>query len=986
MSRESGRLSMVKRSRCRMLLLACLGMTTIGLGDRLRAQANPPNPSVNVRRITAVVGRVATGDFNGDGIVDLASTSAAPAAGAKPIVVALGKGDGTFSAPKASGANGSVLVAGDFNKDGKLDLIAEISDASDMPLKILLGNGDGTFAAPAQIGSAIALAITFGLAADFDGDGNLDVAVGFVGEGDDDAVLIYQGHGDGTFTDVAATLPAGTASSPMGAVAADLNADGKLDLAVANHDGQFVSVFLNQGAFHFTASDIPLGEQANDVAIADVNQDGRMDLVVATSTAGSDDLYYITGSVKVLRGNGNGTFQAPIGYGTAPGAWKIVIGDFNRDGIPDVATANRSGTITVDYCGHVWDSISILPGRSNGTFGPASSFFLGNPAAPTDGRFHNSVMSLAVADLNRDGQPDLIASWGAILLNHAPDTNWPPTVNAGADRAADADHSVALQAVASDVDQDLLTYEWTDSAGEPIEGSPTPCTFRPTTLGVHTLTVTVNDGHGHTATDSVVVDFGSGGEDHTIHISAPVAGAVVTGGQPYTIRWTAAAAMAHEEVFILLSINDGPSTHIWECDYTQVSAGQCVWQNPGPATDNANITIVTRDADFPGRGGTGRFSIRYPASAPPYPWRHTDIGAVAAPGTTSYDNGVFTLRGSGADIWGTADELQYAYQFFDGCGSGNVDLVTRVDTVQNVNAWTKAGLMLRSGLAAGSPHASLFVTPGKGIAFQRRTALNGTSVSTSGPSTTAPVWLRLSVRGAVVTAYYRASPGSAWTKVGEQTYPSNTCGGGFAYAGLAVSSHVDGTVATAAFSNVVVSHQPDWIASTVGPYPGTATVNGDTATVQGRGTDIWNSADQFMFLSDTCFGDCTITARVQSIQNTNAWAKAGVMFRETLSGGSRHADMIVSPAKGAAAQYRAATGGASAQAGATAVAAPGWVRLTRVGNIFTGYWSADGVTFTAIGSATVALPNGAYVGLAVTSHNAAAPATAVFDNIVIQQP
>jgi hypothetical protein len=137
---------------------------------------------------------------------------------------------------------------------------------------------------------------------------------------------------------------------------------------------------------------------------------------------------------------------------------------------------------------------------------------------------------------------------------------------------------------------------------------------------------------------------------------------------------------------------------------------------------------------------------------------------------------------------------------------------------------------------------------------------------------------------------------------------------------------------------------------------------------------------------DTCFGNCTITARVRSIQNTNAWAKAGVMFRETMNGPSRHVDMIVSPSKGAAMQYRAATGGASAQAGAIAGAAPGWVRLTRVGNVFTGYWSADGMTFTAVGTATVAMSDGLFVGLAATSHDPATAATGTFDNILIQQP
>jgi FG-GAP-like repeat len=981
----------MERSRCRNLLfLVIVASTMAGLGDGLSAVANPPAPSTSVRRITSLRGQVIAADFNGDGIIDLASTSATPAFGAKPIVVALGKGDGTFNAPTSSGTNGGVLAAGDFNKDGKLDLIANVNDATDMPVRILLGKGDGTFSAPIQIGSAVGLAITFGIAADFDGDGHLDVGIGFIDdEGDDDSVVIYQGHGDGTFSDVVARLHTGTASFPAGAVTADLNDDGKPDVVVANHWGKSLSIFVNHGSFMFTASERPLGRGANDVTAVDLNGDGKLDLIVADSLSQDvTDPNFEDGSIDVLMGKGDGTFGVGESYSTGFGAWRVVTGDFNRDGILDVATANQSA-LAVRDCGPLyktWDSISILTGVGDGTFSGGSDFSIGNQHNIDDPRYRHAATSLAAVDVNGDHALDLVVSDGVIFTNKAPDANWAPTVTAGSTTPA-ADHSVTLRAVADDVDQDVLVYSWTDSGGSSIPPVPNPC-IKPSTLGVHTFTVTVDDTHGHRASSSVTVDFGSGGasEDHTIHISAPVAGEVVTGAQPYTIRWTASATMAHEEVFILLSINDGPSTHIWECDYTQVSTGQCVWQNPGPATDKASISIVTRDADFPGSGGTGPFSIHYPAGEPPYPWRHGDVGAVAAAGSTSYQGGVFTVRGSGADIWGTADEFQYAYQFFPGCGTGDVDLVTRVDSVQNVNAWTKAGLMLRSSLSPGAAHASLLVTPGKGIAFQRRTALNGSSVNTGGPLTTAPVWLRLSVRGTIVTAYYRTSPSTAWIKIGEQTYPTGICGGGFGYAGLALSSHVDGTVATARFSNVVVSHPPDWSANTIGPYAGTATFDGTTATIQGRGTDIWNAADQFTFFSDTCFGDCTITARVRSLQNTNAWAKAGVMFRETLSGPSRHVDMIVSPSKGAAMQYRAATGGASAQAGATAGAAPGWVQLTRAGNVFTGYWSADGVTFTPVGTATVAMSYGVSVGLAVTSHDTTAAATGVFDNISIQQP
>ena len=110
------------------------------------------------------------------------------------------------------------------------------------------------------------------------------------------------------------------------------------------------------------------------------------------------------------------------------------------------------------------------------------------------------------------------------------------------------------------------------------------------------------------------------------------------------------------------------------------------------------------------------------------------------------------------------------------------------------------------------------------------------------------------------------------------------------------------------------------------------------------------------------------------------------MIRETLDASSRHVDAMVSSSKGLAMQYRAATGGVSMQAGTASGAAPRWVRLTRAGDVFTSYRSADGVTFTEVGSVTVPMANAVWIGLAVTSHDAGAVATAAFDNVLIEQP
>src|SRR5919198_1167626 len=117
---------MLKRSCVCVSIAALLGSLST-FRERVIAQTTRPTASVSVRRLSTLTSRVVTGDFNGDGFIDLAST----AVGAKAIVIALGNGDGTFHAPLSTGANGGVLAAGDFNKDGRLHLIADL-DATDM--------------------------------------------------------------------------------------------------------------------------------------------------------------------------------------------------------------------------------------------------------------------------------------------------------------------------------------------------------------------------------------------------------------------------------------------------------------------------------------------------------------------------------------------------------------------------------------------------------------------------------------------------------------------------------------------------------------------------------------------------------------------------------------------------------------------------------------------------------------------------------------
>lgn len=177
-------------------------------------------------------------------------------------------------------------------------------------------------------------------------------------------------------------------------------------------------------------------------------------------------------------------------------------------------------------------------------------------------------------------------------------------------------------------------------------------------------------------------------------------------------------------------------------------------------------------------------------------WATRDIGSVGATGSAFGDAGSFTLNGAGADIWDTSDQFRFAYVPMTGDGT----IVTQVVSVQNVHAWTKAGVMMRETLSSTSRHVSMLVSAGKGLAFQRRTTASGVSTSTSGGTGVAPAYVRLTRAGNVFTAS-RSVDGVNWTVVGSETMNVATT----IYAGIAVSSHVTGALATAQFAQTVVT-------------------------------------------------------------------------------------------------------------------------------------------------------------------------------------
>jgi len=328
---------------------------------------------------------VSAADFNGDGKLDLAvanSNCASAPCGPGSVSILLGQGDGAFQnrVDYPTGAGPRALAAGDFNGDGKPDLV--VANSIDFTLSVLLGKGDGTFQARHDYAAGGGPAWV--IAADFNHDGKLDAAIS---NETDDTVSILLGNGDGTFQ---ARVDAVAGSGPRGIAATDFNGDGILDLAVANSQANTVSVLLGAGDGTLEyLKQYPLQPGAAiAVTAGDFNGDGNLDLAVASQYC---DGICSAGPVSVLLGNGNGTFETPVDYPTGSGPVAVTTGDFNRDGKPDLALANEFG-----------DSVSVLLGKGDGAFRPHADY-----------QADLTALSIVTGDFNADGVPDLAVANGS---------------------------------------------------------------------------------------------------------------------------------------------------------------------------------------------------------------------------------------------------------------------------------------------------------------------------------------------------------------------------------------------------------------------------------------------------------------------------------------------------------------------------------------------------------------------------------------------
>ena len=402
---------------------------------------------------------VAVADVNGDGKPDVVVVNecADNSCEGSSVGVLLGNSDGTFQSAVTYGTGSSesswVTVA-DVNGDGKPDLAVVNQSGT---VAVLLGNGDGTFQTAVTYGTGGWEPFSMTVA-DVNGDGKPDLLVAnqcFSNEcaTNTGAVSVLLGNGDGTFQS-AVTYGSGGIRSFSVAVA-DVNRDGKPDLLVTNvcassnncNNGT-VGVLLGNGdgTFQTAVAYDSGGYWTLRVAVADVNGDGKPDVLVANQCA--DSTCAKDGTVGVLLGNGDGTFQTAVAYDSGGSyAWSVAVADANGDGRPDVLVANYEG-----------DTVGVLLGNGDGTFQTAVTYGTGGVLP----------YSVAVADVNGDGRPDVLvantcadktcATYGSVgvLLNQTAgvSTTFAPVVTYGS--SGYAANSVAVGDVNGDGKPDLV--------------------------------------------------------------------------------------------------------------------------------------------------------------------------------------------------------------------------------------------------------------------------------------------------------------------------------------------------------------------------------------------------------------------------------------------------------------------------------------------------------------------------------------------------
>ena len=385
-------------------------------------------------------------------------------------------------------------------------------------------------------------------------------------------------------------------------------------------------------------------------------------------------------------------------------------------------------------------------------------------------------------------------------------------------------------------------------------------------------------------------------------------------------------------------------------------------------------TTSTGDQDNPniGMNAAGDFVVSWTSDG-------QDILATQYSADGSVDP-TYTLQGCGTDIWGNFDQFNYAYTDV----SGDVTMTAEVTSVTDTGYWAKCGVMFRDSLDPDAASAMIYVNPSNLVVFHWRLAdgQDCCDVYSPGPID-GTVTVKLVRSGDDFTGYYSTDDGVTWTQLGTtQTIVM----GDAIKAGLVTDSNNANVACVATFRDVTINGSKDFTLTDqdVGApnVAGScvcsseiqvAGANDDVYTVSGEGNDIGGSSDQGNFASQDVSGDVTIIARVDSMTDTEFNSKAALMLRDGLDADAAHVLIAAMPGQGVTFQWRNSAGEWFSWTAADSSTSfdnmgPLWLKLTRVGDDFSGYYSKDGVNWIQVGSTqTIVMSDTLCAGLAVSS-------------------
>jgi hypothetical protein len=381
------------------------------------------------------------------------------------------------------------------------------------------------------------------------------------------------------------------------------------------------------------------------------------------------------------------------------------------------------------------------------------------------------------------------------------------------------------------------------------------------------------------------------------------------------------------------------------------------------ASTRVGLAVTSRNTGALATGVFTNVSVLLPSG-----WSDNDIGSPGLTGSATVNpvTNRYTVLGGGAGIGATSDQFNFASRTTMGDGS----VIARVDAQSESSALARAGVMIRSELTSGSAFASLTLSPTGTLQFSWRASTGGASSSTSLTGFSSPIWLKITQKSGMFSAYY-SSDQNAWTQLGAAQAASMTSA--TAFAGVLATAGNNLAQNEATFSGVSVVLD-DFAARDIGAPGANGSASYDpssnTYLINASGADIGGASDQFQLVSQSYLGDGSAVAYVNSLTGTHASAKAGVMFRASADANSVFAGVFITPSSGVVFQWRSSTGGVTSQFTVAGVTAPVSLKIMRYsGNSFAAYYATNGLNFTLLGSAqAITMPANALAGAAATSH------------------